>query len=154
MGPCEENAFSPVIDDPNFTGIVIFVPQVIARETLELSAHQSLRPSLFGTCCFAYDAQGLGADFIKSLVFVVEDLNKNKQYSGKMHCGPMGRRMPRPEALSSQDAKRMPKGLMIEQYFNPNLAQVLGLKAQPGRYKIVVKLGKHQSNQCVFEVVP
>ena len=143
-GPLGANPCSPEIDDPNFLGIVINAPEEVLfdlDDPVEPSgAFADIR--ICGTCCFEFDFMGLEGRVQEEILLVVVNAKTQETWSGKMKT--IQNPVPRPEGMDEGGGPT--EGLLMESYFNPNLAETLDLPAGPAEYIVYAVLGEFKSN--------
>ena len=146
----ERNSCSPVIDDVDFEGIVIHAPEEVLYEPGEpvegSEAFADVR--ICGTCCVDYAFGGLGGDVIEEILLVAVDAATQETYSGKME--PIPNPEERPDDLGGGPVDT--EGLLVETYFNPNLAEDLALPERPAEYIVYAVLGEYKSNTVRIRV--
>ncbi len=139
-----QNPCSPVIDDPDFLGIVINAAADVfydPGETVEGSlAFADAR--ICGTVAVDYGFQGLRGEVTEEILLVAVNAATQETWSGKME--PIANPEQRPENLGGDGGPT--EGLIVESYFNPNLVETLDLPEKPAEYIIYAVLGEYKSN--------
>lgn len=149
-GPLDENPCSPVIDDPDFQGIVIHAPELVTYEpgeTIE-GGVEFADVRVCGTASFEYSFLGLGGEVQEQILLVAVDAATHETYSGKLPG--IENAVPPPDDLPVSDADT--EGLIVETYFNPNLVEALGLPERPAEYLVYAALGEVKSNTVRIRV--
>ena len=139
-----QNPCSPVIDDPDFLGMVIHAAQEVfydPGESVEGSlAFADVR--ICGTVAVDFGFQGLGGEVTEEILLVVVDAKSQETWSGKME--PIANPEQRPVDLGGDAGPT--EGLIVESYFNPNLVETLDLPEKPAEYIVYAVLGEYKSN--------
>ena len=153
MKPFSRNECTPVVDDPEFRGIVIDAPPQVefrtGQRTPGSSAFALIR--LCGICRFDYHFMGLDGDFIEAILIVAVDDETNETFSGKLTLVTNAEPQP-PDLLGRDLVKQDYTGLVVEEHFNPNLAQALRLPARSAQYVVYATLGEYKSNSVRIRV--
>lgn len=142
--PMSRNPCSPVIDDPHFLGIAINAPEdvVYARDRPDEASGAFAVIPVCGTCCFDYDYLGLRGEVHQEILLVVVDAKTQETWSGKLNQIPN----PEPKPAEMREGGGPTEGVLLESYFNANLAEILALPARPAEYIIYALLGEYRSN--------
>jgi hypothetical protein len=135
---------SPALEAPPFVGIRIDAP---ARARVRGRGEGRLVVS--GACRFTYDYQGLAGRFTDSILFVavnVATLEIRADYAAASHAS----RFPERDVAEEDDADT--EGLLVGQWFNPELARGLALPHADATYIVYATLGEHVSNAVRIRV--
>lgn len=150
-GLMDETTCSPVIDDPDFQGLVLNAPEQVVFVPGEPPIPGSMAFAdvrVCGTACFDHGFMGLRGDVIDEILLVAVDSNTQETYSGKME--PVENPEEKPDDLGGGPVETT--GLLVETYFNPNLAEVLELPERPAEYIVHAVLGESKSNTVRIRV--
>lgn len=147
----DETPCSPVIDDPDFEGIVLNAPESVAYTPGDppvpgSDAFADVR--VCGTACVDQAYRGLHGRVHEEILLVAVDSATQQTYSGKME--PIVNPEERPADLGGGPVDT--EGLLVESYFNPNLAEVLELPERPAEYLVYAVLGEMKSNTVRIRV--
>ena len=147
-----ENSCSPVIKDSEFQGIVINGPKQITF-TGEMIGNSPLNISQINLSCILnlkYNLLDLNGKFIHHVLFVAVDKKTNQVFSGKMINQTMisDNVFDSVEGISADDFK----DVLVTEYFNPNLVDVLKLPAKEAEYNVYATLADFKSNSIVINV--
>lgn len=149
-GPLDENPCSPVIDDPDFQGLVIHGPEVVVYDPGETigGGAEFADVRICGTACFDYSFRGLGGEVQNEILLVAVDAATHETFSGKLPG--IENAEPPPDDLPAANGPT--DGLIVETYFNPNLVEALGLPERPAEYVVYAMLGDVKSNTVRIRV--
>jgi hypothetical protein len=144
-GLLEETACSPVIDDPEFVGIVLNAPERVVYEPGEppvpgSDAFADVR--VCGTACVEHGFLGLEGMVQREILLVAVDSATQETYSGRLPG--IENAVAPPDDLPPGGGPT--EGLLVESYFNPNLAELLDLPERPAEYIVHAVLGEMKSN--------
>jgi hypothetical protein len=143
-GIMRRNPCSPVINDPDFLGLVINAPEEVfytPGETVEGSlAFADVR--VCGTVSVDYAYGGYRGEVTDKILLVAVNAATQETWSGKME--PIPNPEQRPDGLGGGSADN--EGLVMESYFNPNLVETLDLPERPAEYIVYAVLGEYKSN--------
>lgn len=150
VGLMDWNACSPAFDDPETQGLVIHAPAEVIYDPDQpdeaTGAFADVR--LCGTCNVDYSYLGLRGEVTEEILLVVVDASTHETWSGKME--PILNPEERPDDLGGEAGPT--EGLLVESYFNPNLAETLDLPARPAEYIVYATLGDYKSNTVRIQV--
>jgi hypothetical protein len=137
----------PIRDDRAFRGIALTGPTAV-----EFGA--DTRDPLFDRFChfvvcgaYQLDANymGLRERFRPRLLVVAVDALRHRSYAGRLETGPNPMRMPSPlDGMALDDADFA--GRVVTEYFNPNVAELMGLPEEETDYFVWATLGHYTSN--------
>ena len=144
---------SPRLEERTFRGIRLNAPAQVfysAGEADRLSG--AFAPVLVcGTCRFKYDTLGLNGSFIPAIVFVATERQTHECFAGRI--APAGNPATSPSPLPRRGLREADfADMVITEYFNPNLAQVLALPPRDADYVVCATLGPYTSNAVSIRV--
>lgn len=148
-----DNSCSPIINDSEFQGIVINGPKQVDF-TGEMIGNSSLNISQINLSCILnlkYNLLDLNGKFIHHVLLVAVDKKTNQVFSGKMINETMisDNVFDSVEGISVDDFK----DVLVTEYFNPNLVEVLKLPAKEAEYNVYATIADFKSNAIVINVV-
>lgn len=143
---------SPDIDDPDFRGIQLNAPAVVAYVPGRSNPlNGAFAPIVVcGAFVFDYTTLGLNGDFADSIVIVAVDEKSRNSFRGTMPG--VENEVPMPEGIESDSSEEDFSEDIIGGFFNPNLAVILGLPEREADYVVYALLGPFESNRVRISV--
>jgi hypothetical protein len=141
---------SPIIDDLAFRGIALNAPAEVEFEpgSPDPFTRAFTRIPLCGTCRFDYNAMGLDGEFADAVLLVATDAVTHETYSARMQS------QEDLEPVADDSGEEMDlSGVVVQQYFNADLAVLLDLPAGEAEYIVFATLGEFKSNPVRLKVV-
>ncbi len=147
----ESNACSPEIEDPDWRGIALNAPRVVkyapgSQGPLDLAFARAI---ICGYAHFDYLTLDLRGAFLESILFVATHTETHEVYTGKLEI--VANAIP-DEPDDEEDSPEDLAGLSIGEYFNINIAAVVGLPEGSAEYKIHATLGEFRSNVVTMRI--
>lgn len=150
VGPLwESNPCTPQIKGFAFEGLLINVPEeIFYNEGVPGSLTKAGgRLRLCGACRFKYNFMNLRGHFIDHILFVVVNAKTHQTYAAKLESVPNA--MPGPDPEDGLEPT-----MIVGEVWNPDLAELLGLPAEPAEYVVYTTIGPYQSNALTVKVTP
>lgn len=142
----EQNACSPPEPEPSWRGIVIRAPSTgyfrrgrtgIAFDPIPI--------------CGLYALDATSIAFGSALEVIVFDSASSDTLRGQLGEDDPNPSKPPPEA-EPLDPKLL-EGVVVQTFFNSDLARAVALPGRPGAYEVAVELGRFRSNRVRIELV-
>lgn len=142
----EPNECTPQPDSGDFEGILVNAPEEVLFDGDDTLAEAGAKVQACVFCQFQYDLLGLHGAFMDAILFVAVNTRTHHAYAG--HFESVRNATPDPDGEPTESYP----DLVVGEYFNPDLAEVLELPAEDADYLVHATLGTFQSNVLEIKV--